>query len=139
MTSSPIHALFGQLCRGLAVPTVDESPATARCHACGQRLVDGTPVQALVTQPPGDEACDYRVQQVACRDCPRTLCPTLGATAVAVRATLGVLQQAARQTHQLVLTEVAVTDWSPASEGGHEAALGRCRATRGREPSGGGA
>jgi hypothetical protein len=129
MTGHWLPSPAAQLCQGLAV-TAGEG-LSVRCARCGHQLVDGSPVSALVVRSEGGP---FRVDRLVCVRCPLGAVATLGVCGLELEGSLGVLQEAGRQSHELVLCDVEVTRMSPAGEGGREAWLDNgCRAGGGRD------
>jgi hypothetical protein len=123
-----IDAPAAQVCRGLAVPTSNES-LRAACGTCSTPLVDGSPVQAVVSRDGPTEW--LQVKRLVCPGCRIALPRTLGVVALVLEASLGVFQQASHQSQELVLGDVSVVKLSPAGESDWAAGSWRCRCVAG--------
>jgi hypothetical protein len=86
------------------------------CTACGEAVIEGEPVGVYAYRLHDDQY--WNVPRVFCDDCGhRAFIPTLGSEEAVVRAMVATLSDARKQSHQAVLMDPTIEEYSPPVEG----------------------
>ena len=97
--------------------SVEHEHAPTACIGCSSRLVVGDIVFAYASLRAGFD--EWEITRLYCRRCTPSgiTTPTLGATEILVGGRLGTVARPTTRRHQLCLTELAVRDESPPTQG----------------------
>ena len=115
--STKDHHAKNELVQVLTGHPVGPDPDTAFCIGCGAALHETDIVFAYAYR--AADSVQWDVPRVFCHGCvpDRIRSPTLGTVEVLVGGRLGTITLPTSRSHRLCLTELAVRDDSPATEG----------------------